>query len=259
MTRMKNTDKIAFTLAETMITLAIIGVIAAITLPSIVQKHKERVTVTKVKKAYNIVNQAYLQARAEYGDVTDWFTEDSTTSKDDEGNAILTESSYANTKTLWEKLTPYMKVINICYSDDNNCNRSFNRYTLSGVERSISTVTTVELIDGMHLTGGWITISKCSGQKSYCGDFGVDINGVDNPPNTSGIDMFYFYISPFAIIPFGMPDDETGNTFSDLCLRNSLTAGNNNGYGCTAWVIYNGNMDYLHCDDLSWDGKHKCN
>ena len=26
----------------------------------------------------------------------------------------------------------------------------------------------------------------------------------------------------------------------------------------TAGVIYNGNMDYLHCNDLSWHGKTKC-
>ncbi len=27
---------------------------------------------------------------------------------------------------------------------------------------------------------------------------------------------------------------------------------------CAAWVIYNENLDYLHCNDLAWDGKTKC-
>lgn len=31
-----------------------------------------------------------------------------------------------------------------------------------------------------------------------------------------------------------------------------------NGRNCTAWLLYNENMDYLHCDDLSWTGKTKC-
>ena len=31
-----------------------------------------------------------------------------------------------------------------------------------------------------------------------------------------------------------------------------------NGYTCAAWIIYNENMDYLHCNDLSWDGKKRC-
>ena len=200
-----------------------------------------------------------MQAIAEYGDITTLgFAGNSGTSKDEEGNVILDDIGYANIKTFWGKLAPYMKVVNICYSDENNCGREYKRYTLSGVARSISTVTTVESVDGMHLMGGWISISNCREKSDSCGDFGIDINGVYNPPNTSCIDIFYFYISPYAIIPFGMPDDETGYKFSNLCLRNSLTAGNNNGYGCTVWVIYNENMDYLHCDDLSWDGKKKC-
>lgn len=29
--------------------------------------------------------------------------------------------------------------------------------------------------------------------------------------------------------------------------------------GRTAWVVYNGNMDYLRCPDkLSWNGAHTC-
>ena len=36
-------------------------------------------------------------------------------------------------------------------------------------------------------------------------------------------------------------------------------APDSNGYSCTAWVIFKENMDYLKCDDLTWDGKNKCN
>lgn len=39
-----------FTLAEVLITLGIIGVVAAMTMPTLVEKHKEQVTVAKVKK-----------------------------------------------------------------------------------------------------------------------------------------------------------------------------------------------------------------
>lgn len=38
-----------FTLAEVLITLGIIGIVAAMTLPILIQKHQEKVTVTKVK------------------------------------------------------------------------------------------------------------------------------------------------------------------------------------------------------------------
>lgn len=30
------------------------------------------------------------------------------------------------------------------------------------------------------------------------------------------------------------------------------------GTSCSAWVIYNENMDYIRCSDLSWGGKTKC-
>ena len=44
-----------FTLAEVLMTLGIIGVVAAMTMPSLIANHQEKVTVTKVKKVYGIL------------------------------------------------------------------------------------------------------------------------------------------------------------------------------------------------------------
>lgn len=63
-----------------------------------------------------------------------------------------------------------------------------------------------------------------------------------------GADLFYFRITNSGVIPEGMKNYV--NEFNDDCYGS--------GYSCTAWVIYNKNLDYLHCDDLSWDGKHSC-
>lgn len=57
-------------------------------------------------------------------------------------------------------------------------------------------------------------------------------------------------------MPMGTDSDST-NSFENSC--NINTKSKLNGYGCTAWVIYNENMDYLRCNDLSWNGKIKCN
>ena len=43
----------AFTLAEVLVTLGIIGVVAAMTLPALVQNYKEKATVTQLKKVYS--------------------------------------------------------------------------------------------------------------------------------------------------------------------------------------------------------------
>ena len=45
----------AFTLSEVLITLGIIGIIAAMTLPSLVGRYQEKVTVTRLKKYYSIL------------------------------------------------------------------------------------------------------------------------------------------------------------------------------------------------------------
>lgn len=44
----------AFTLAEVLITLGIIGVVAAMTLPTLVQRYKEQETVTRVKNSIRV-------------------------------------------------------------------------------------------------------------------------------------------------------------------------------------------------------------
>lgn len=60
-------NKLAFTLAEVLITLAIIGIIAAITLPSIVIKHRNKVLETQYKKSLSTIYQAILFAKQEIG------------------------------------------------------------------------------------------------------------------------------------------------------------------------------------------------
>lgn len=60
----------AFTLAEVLITLGIIGVVAAMTIPSLITKHHRRVAETKLAKFYSIMNQAIRMSFAENGDTS---------------------------------------------------------------------------------------------------------------------------------------------------------------------------------------------
>lgn len=61
-----------FTLAETLITLGIIGIVATLTLPTIMSKYREQVTISKVKKFYSTMQQAHLRSIADNGDVDSW-------------------------------------------------------------------------------------------------------------------------------------------------------------------------------------------
>lgn len=67
--------KFGFTLAEVLITLGIIGVVAAMTLPALVQNYQKQAAATKVKKFYNIINNALRMSTVDHGDVHEWMVE----------------------------------------------------------------------------------------------------------------------------------------------------------------------------------------
>lgn len=67
-----NYRKIAFTLAEVLITLGIIGVVAAITIPTLIEKHQKMVTVNKLKKNYALFAQVVTMAEKDYETPKNW-------------------------------------------------------------------------------------------------------------------------------------------------------------------------------------------
>ncbi len=64
--------RVAFTLAEVLITLGIIGVVAAMTLPTLIAKYQKKVVATHLKKFYTVMSQAIKLAEAENGDIKYW-------------------------------------------------------------------------------------------------------------------------------------------------------------------------------------------
>ena len=80
--------KAAFTLAEVLITLGIIGIVAAMTLPTLIQKNNNKVVVTRLKKFYSVFNQAIDMAEVKYGDIKYWFEDTGGVDLDENGNPI---------------------------------------------------------------------------------------------------------------------------------------------------------------------------
>lgn len=62
----------AFTLAEVLITLGIIGVIAALTIPALIQNYRNQVVESRLKKFYTVFNQAILRSVADNGETINW-------------------------------------------------------------------------------------------------------------------------------------------------------------------------------------------
>ena len=64
--------KYSFTLSEVLVTIGIIGIVAAMTLPSIVGKYQKKSTVTKLKRTYSLLLQGIEQAERVYGETKYW-------------------------------------------------------------------------------------------------------------------------------------------------------------------------------------------
>ena len=74
LTHLTNTPtkiKSAFTLAETLITLGIIGIVAAITIPNLIHTYQEKQTVAKLKETYSILQQAIRTAEENEGELAE--------------------------------------------------------------------------------------------------------------------------------------------------------------------------------------------
>ena len=83
----------AFTLAEVLITLGIIGVVAAITMPTLINNYQKKAAVTAAKKAYSTLSQAYTQLVNDNG----------------EGLSVC---SINNSECLGKLFAPYLKSLN---------------------------------------------------------------------------------------------------------------------------------------------------
>ena len=229
--------KAAFTLAEVLITLGIIGVVAAMTMPSLIQNYQEKATVTKLKKCYSLVSQAYVSILNDEGGSDTLQAGDDLEMMEKFGKYLKYQKTCGRNKGCFPNVT-YKSVTGNGYSkwEDDTTDRS----------RAILTDGTLIMFNKSAMWGG------NEGNYLYAQIY-VDINGFKGP-NQLGRDFFYFYISPEKIVPAGAKALEEKNEdqkFTKNCIQQ-------NGYACAACEIYYENMDYLHCKDLSWDGKHSC-
>lgn len=234
--------KAAFTLAEVLITLGIIGVVAAMTLPSLIQNYHEKQRVTQLKKAYSVMQNAFLMAQEEYGDVTDWgLTITNTGEKDDDGNDILDNSGTENVMNILMKYVEKSKIPQnsyIGYVESIDGRQAFWPWEVSADKYFY-------LKDGTMVTMGWISSLDCNGdyqgKKIACSDFWIAF------PKKSkmkiGVDVFNFIFTKEGFKPNSTTSGAKCNAFE------AVGSADTNGRGCTAHALYNGNMDYLHKKD----------
>ena len=95
--------RVAFTLAEVLITLAIIGVVAAMTIPTLMQNYKKKLIETRLLSGYSKLSQAINLSTADNGDISTWRTSED-----------LPEVTYEHIKEWYDfYLAPYFKVLKV--------------------------------------------------------------------------------------------------------------------------------------------------
>ena len=203
----------AFTLAETLIVMGIIGVVAALTIPNLNSSTADKEKVAKVKKIYSNLNDALGRAQVVYGPVEEWKQLDST--------------AVAQTARFGERLTEFMKV-------SKNCKMEVNKGCLSSAKvKSIGAVEDKNY-DGDNSVYKFITADGTSIYFTSNGAF-VDIDGPIKGSTQYGKDIFLFQLADNDFVPMRK------NEFSSYLTE--LTAGF--GFSASGWIIDYDNMDYL--------------
>lgn len=216
----------AFTLAEVLITLGIIGVVAAMTLPTLIMNHRKQVTVNKVKKFYTVMSQATNSAIAEYGSMEDWQGFTTTRNGEEMQNWFDTY------------LKPYLKVI--------------DEFVKTDEETGYSTLFVV-LSDGSVLSMvNWAGSAKSDDDANHVQDnhnglihvrYLTDKKLIDDVDSRIGcVNMFNFlFYSPLKDQYFFQPYTYQANTpekYNREFFMNQLKGGNNQ--YCAAVMMFDG-------------------
>lgn len=200
--------KKAFTLSEVMLVLSVIGVIAALTIPGIVQNLNDRHLKVQLKKSYSELSSVANMIKDE-----------------NDGSFVGAFSSITDFR---DKFAQKMSVSKKCDYSPGNC--WYTNGDGSWKYYDNNPVTGLTIGNGLILSNGTllnflILDSSCNANNYLkssiaCGWIISDVNGFKQP-NTVGKDIFYFYVTKDKFIPWGGPD-----SLSSVC---SIP-----GYYCTA-------------------------
>ena len=223
---------VAFTLAEVLITLGIIGIVAAITIPGLISNKQKTEIETKLREDYSIIQQSMKMS-------------------ENDGLAIdpyMPEPVQEIQKWFDTFLAPYMKYSNACVEKKGCWQSDGPTKNLAGEIAYCSRtgigvgygILTMRLINGTNLN--FDSYSK-EDAKRYLGlittnkvlAIFIDVNG-DRKPNIIGKDIFIAILTEDGIVPAGI--SESNEKVDENCSSNSTDI--NAGYYCLLKVKNNG-------------------
>jgi len=244
--------KAAFTLPEVLITIGVIGIVAAMTIPTLITKYQEKVIVTKFQQVFAILTEAYKLAENDLGE--------------NFRKSFDYKSGATGPDDFWNAYKPYLNASLDCKDNPDACFGVAkkvwgvgNYYTMLDSDEKGSLVKSkraVILKNGVTVGFGGVGNSQTAHLYIV-----VDING-RNKPNRYGVDTFFFAVSDTSqnkIMPEGLYLDNLNQVYWGYGLDKGCNLkSSNQARSCAAWIFLNKNMDYLHCD-LDWKTQTKCN
>lgn len=231
-----------FTLAEVLVTLGIIGVVASITMPTLVQNYQKKAFATQLHKVYNELNQAGLSFL-------------------NSKNALrMSEAGFSGNEQSFLKSA--FRVVNDCGDSTTNClapsyksidGKSIGHIGKKGTIKScVSIASGASICIGTAIIGGLGIDSKGTMSLGVARVY-VDTNGLKGP-NTYGRDFFDFIINQDGSAgmidgPFGNSSHSSLATLKNNCVKYiELNEGqdmNANDGSCFNYLVKNNwEMDY---------------
>ena len=197
-----NMKKLAFTLAEVLVTLGIIGVVSAMTVPSLMQNYQRQSYVTQLHKSYNEISQALLQYQT------------------DKNAVNLKEAGLNSQNAVNSFVKSYFKVVREC-DNMSNCFSSEYRSLKGNVVANFDAVNFKSFViaSGASFRPAYSPV----GEKLI--NIAVDING-QKGPNIVGRDLFWIYVYNNGLLDDGNINADVNapltkelreNSFETLC------------------------------------------
>ena len=225
----KRREFTAFTLAEVLVTLGIIGVVAAMTMPTLVENHQRKVYVTQLQKVYTELSQAAKRA------ITD-------------SNAVSLDETRFNQKNAngaKQFFTTYFNVVQDCGTTLTPCFADSYK-TLTGEDFTYY----ADLSEGAVSLASGASINIWNNYLLYDShdhgyiQFYVDINGAEGP-NIVGRDLFYMELYSDGKVAESYNIGERGDGWASEMCAGGEEATIVYGLGCLTKIIEDGwVMDY---------------
>lgn len=219
--------KRGFTLAEVLITLGIIGVVAAMTIPTLISKIGKRQLESQIKASYATIAQTMRSAEADGVDF----------------DLQIRDGSVDGMKEWFQiYMAPYLKTEKACYNSPGCWHKKGESKTLNGsapyYETSVGIG--VQIVTFVTAKGAYFDIDGFSpnDMKNLFGInadnqgliFYFDANG-DRKPNRIGKDIYIMGFTDKGLVPAG--SDKTRSEVEQNCLKG-------NGYWCLSYIMQNG-------------------